>query len=78
MRYIWVAGRGDSYSVFLLNLPSIATAREILEKLKTLDGVEAARVEILEERVELYDRLRDNVAERLRSIRGREVPIAAR
>jgi hypothetical protein len=76
--HLWVNGLGDNYSVFFLNLPNIPSADEVLERLKRVTGVKAARIEILHERIELYDSLREDLNEKLDEIRGREVQLAAR
>ena len=75
---LWNVSLGDNYSVFLLNPPSIMSCREILERVETLAGVKAARIEIIEERVELFAPLRENVDERLAEIRSHESLVAAR
>jgi hypothetical protein len=54
---------------FFLNLPNIASADEILETVRGVDGVKAARIEIVEERVELYGLFGEELAGKLKETR---------
>jgi DNA-binding Lrp family transcriptional regulator len=68
-KYLGLSGLGDRYSVFLLSLPNIPSAEEALGRVKKVDGVRAARIEILEERVEFYDLYREDLDEKTKNIR---------
>jgi DNA-binding Lrp family transcriptional regulator len=73
VKHLVLSGLGDNYSVFLLSLLNIPSAKDILERVKKVDGVKAARIEILEERLEFYDLYRENLDERMRNIRSATV-----
>jgi DNA-binding Lrp family transcriptional regulator len=72
-KYLGLSGLGDNYSIFLLSLPNIPSAKEVLERVKKVEGVRAARIEILEERVEFYDSYRENLDEKMRDVRPARV-----
>lgn len=55
--YLYFAAPGVSYNLFVLNLPSIKSSTDMVERVRRLKGVKSARIEIMEERVELYDAL---------------------
>ena len=63
--YLYFAGPGVNYSLFVLNLPNIKSSTDIAERVGRLRGVKSARMEIMEERIELYGALLSHVEEKL-------------
>lgn len=62
------AGLWASFSLFTLVLPSIPASSEVLEKVRRAEGVSRARLDLIEERVELYSALTECVDRKLKSI----------
>jgi DNA-binding Lrp family transcriptional regulator len=63
--YLFFAGPGVSYSLFVLNPPNVKSSTEILERVRRLKGVKSARTDLMEERIELYGALLAHVEERM-------------
>lgn len=68
--YLFFPGLWTGYSVYSLFLPSIPEAVRVLERTKETPGIESARIELVERRVETYDILREQVERKLRTIRS--------
>jgi DNA-binding Lrp family transcriptional regulator len=61
------AGLWESFSLFTLVLPSIPAASQILEKVRRAKGVAQARLDLIEERVEVYSTLMECVERKLKN-----------
>jgi len=68
--YTFFPGLWTDYSVYSLFLPSIPEANRVLERAKETPGVKTARIELVEERMETYDALREQVERKLRPIQS--------
>ena len=68
--YLFFPGLWTDFSVYSLFLPSIAEAMRVLERTRETPGVGDARIELVEQRVETYDVLREQVERKLRTIRA--------
>ncbi len=66
--HIYYAGITAEFGLFGLILPNVPIAREAENKVRKLEGVEHARVDLLEERIELYNALDHQVARRMAQI----------
>jgi DNA-binding Lrp family transcriptional regulator len=64
--YLYLTGPGVKYTLFVLNLPNIKSSTEVVERVRRLRGVQSARLEIMEERIELYGALLSHVEEKLK------------
>jgi len=61
------AGLWPGFALFTLVLPNIRSASEILNKVRMTKGVAQARLDLIEERVEVYSTLNEPVERRIRS-----------
>jgi DNA-binding Lrp family transcriptional regulator len=66
--YLFFLGLWTDFSLYSFILPSISEAMRILERTKATPGVASARIELVEQRVETYDVLREQVERKLRSL----------
>ena len=67
--YLFFPGLWTDFSVYSLFLPSIPEANRVLERAEQTPGVRSARMELVEQRIETYDVLREQVERKLRSFR---------
>jgi DNA-binding Lrp family transcriptional regulator len=63
--YVFSAGPGVRYSLFVLNPPNVKSCTEVLERVRRINGVKSARLDLMEERVELYGALHAHVEKKL-------------
>jgi DNA-binding Lrp family transcriptional regulator len=61
-------GLWTEFSLFTVILPSIPAASELLEKVRRTRGVATARLDLIEERIEVYSTLRERVEKKLEDI----------
>lgn len=67
-RQMIYAGLWTKFSLFTLVLPSIPSASEVTEKVRKIKGVKEARLDLVEERKEVYSALREQVDRKLGTI----------
>ncbi len=72
-RYVIYAGLWAEYSLLTLVLPSIPEGLRVLGKVRRAQGVSSARLDLLEDRVEVYSTLREQAERRLR-LAGIDIP----
>jgi Lrp/AsnC family transcriptional regulator, regulator for asnA, asnC and gidA len=68
--YLFFAGPGLDFGLFVLNPPNTVISSEILERVRKLKGVESARMEVMERRIELYEALLVHVHDKMVSGTG--------
>lgn len=70
--YLFFPGLWSDYSAYSLFLPSIPEANRILDRTRRTPGVAGARIELVEERVECYSILIEQVERKLRTLQDRD------
>jgi DNA-binding Lrp family transcriptional regulator len=65
---LFFPGLWSDHSVYSLILPSIPSAADILARVKANEGVRKARIELVEDRVELYEPFIEQVRKKLKPL----------
>jgi DNA-binding Lrp family transcriptional regulator len=66
--YYIFAGIWESHSVYSMIIPSFPTSREILDAVRRVSGTKSARIELVEDRYEFYDRLNEVLERKLTAL----------
>jgi DNA-binding Lrp family transcriptional regulator len=66
--YYIFAGIWESHSLYSMIIPSFPTSREILDAVRRVSGTKSARIELVEDRYEFYDRLNEVLERKLTAL----------
>lgn len=67
--YLFFPGLWASYGVYSLILPSIPDASNVFDRTKRIRGVGSARMELVEDRIETYDILHEQVRQKVEALK---------